>query len=73
MQPKKELKDIVDNGTYYATYDGEIKKSSYPSLAKTVNTDTPEGMAVEAALAAIQGGPQPKLDSLTIEKNITLN
>lgn len=45
----------------------------YPSVGKIVTTDTPEGMAVEAALASLSSGIRPKMDSLTIEKNITLN
>ncbi len=73
--PWDRVKSLVDNGTTHATYDGEVKKTSYPSLSmspKLVTPDTPEGMAVEMALANLQG-PKPKLDSLTIEKNITLN
>lgn len=42
------------------------------SQPKIVTTDTPEGMAVEAALASL-GGVRPNLDSLTLEKNVILN
>lgn len=47
-----------------------VYKSSYPTLM--ANDPTPEGQAVDMALASLQGMPKPKLDSLTIEKNIIL-
>lgn len=46
--------------------------TNFPSPGKTVTADSPEGMAVEAALASI-GMAQPNLNSLTLEKNIVLN
>ncbi len=45
---------------------------NFPPTGKTVTADSPEGMAVEAALASL-GGPRPNLNSLTLEKNVTLN
>lgn len=57
----------------YPTKYEAITASSFPPTGKLVTADSPEGMAVEAALAGLTGMPQPNLGSLTIEKNITLN
>lgn len=63
----------VDNGTINTSIEN-VYKGSYPSLVNSVASqgipDTPEGMAVEAALASLQGMPMPKMG--VIEKNIIL-
>lgn len=62
----------VDNSTTHINA-SSISPGAFPSLGKVVTADSPEGMAVEAALASLGSNVKPNLNSLTLEKNITLN